>query len=180
MGWVPIHRFFLRFFPFRIFIKTSKVWEIWRYRCASRNPREILHILRWWNLENKIFDLFGHFSAYFSLLNHYISSPGTSENHRKTCGKVSWRYGYDPVHITYPSTRNTSENRRSFFPKIRHFSPNFPEKSFAWNGFSGLIREISRIRLENPFQADFICLKWGRKTHFRPIHPHRGSNAGVS
>ena len=122
---------------------------------------------------------FGHFSAYFSLLNHYISSLGTSENHRKTCGKVSWRYGYDPVHITYPSTRNTSENRRSFFPQISHCFSNCLEKSFAWNGFSGLIREISRIRSENQFQANLICPKWGRKTHFGPIHPHRGWNAGV-
>ena len=61
--------------------------------------------------------LFGHLSVRFSLFNHHISSPGTSENHRKTCGERSWRYGYDPVHIAYPSTRNTSENRRSFFPK---------------------------------------------------------------
>ena len=75
---------------------------------------------------------FGHFSVRFSLLNHHSSSPGTSENHQKTCGERSWRYGYDPVHIAYPSTRNTSENRRSFFLKIWHLFTTCPENSFAW------------------------------------------------
>ena len=96
----------------------------------------------------------GHCLVRFSLLNHHISSPGTSENHRRTYGKRSWRYGSDPVHIAYPSTRNTSENRRSIFPKIWHVFTNCPENSFAWNGFSGLIGEISRIRTENQFQAN--------------------------
>ena len=96
--------------------------------------------------------LFGHLSVRFSLLNHHISSPGTSENHRKTCGERSWRYGYAPVHIAYPSTRNTSENRRSFFPKIWYFFTNCPENSFAWNGFSDLIQDISQMRSENHFR----------------------------
>ena len=148
---------FTNFSDFVFFIKTGPGWEMWKNRDHHRNPREKLHRMGWVPIDFFCFKksmIFWHVSVRFSLLNHHISSPGTSENHRKTCSERSWRYGYDPVHIAYPSTRNTSGNRRSFFPKICYFFTKCPEQSFAWNGFSGLIREISRIRSENPFQAN--------------------------
>ena len=63
-----------------------------------------------------------------------------------------------------------------------HFSGHF-SGTFAGNGFSDLIREIYCGKLAygvgKPISGKFICRKWGRETLFGPIHPHKGSSAGV-
>ena len=97
----------------------------------------------------KDFLFFGHFSVRFSLLNHHISSPGTSENHRKTCSERSW------VHMAYPYPRNTSENRRSFSPPPPVFVSQFvPKIHLPEMGFPASFGKFPEI---------------GRKTHFRQI-----------
>ena len=148
---------FYEFYEFSRFVFSSKHQKYERYGDIVA-PVEILvkNCIGWDGSRSILIFLicFGHLPAYFSLLNHHISSPGTSENHRKTCGKVSWRYGYDPVHITYPSTRNTSENRLSFFLKIRYVSQFVRKNHLPEIGFPTLFRKFP---------------KWGRKTHFRPI-----------
>ena len=170
---------FYEFFPFRIFIKTARVWEIWRYRRASRNPREKLHRMGWVPIDLNLFEFFGHFSAYFSLLYHYISSPGTSENHRKTCGKVSWRYGYDPVHITYPSTRNTSENRRSNFAKnLANFAnnlTNFAKKSRKRPNFKGQLLPDAPLSPQPTIILYMYTRSW--QGGYRPPAPPKGPSA---
>ena len=93
-------------------------------------------------IDLKIFDFFGPKNRYFSPLNHRISTPGASGNHRGTCGNISWIYGYNTVHISYSSSWITSffwVIFRVIFGVIfgGHFSG-----SFAENGFSDLIREI--------------------------------------
>ena len=125
-----------------------KRWEIWKNRDHHRNPREKLHRMGWVPIQTKNTCCFGHFSARCSLLNHHISSPGTSENHRKTCSERSWRYGYDPVHIAYPSTRNTSENR-SFFSNIWHFFRKLSRKNIClkWVGFCVFLKRFFRFRI---------------------------------
>ena len=103
----------------------------------------------------------------FFPINHRISTPGASGNHRGTCGNIFWRYGLNPVHITYSSTRITSISLTCFLYGLRPFC-------LAWNWFSDLIRGIAQIRSENPFQAKLICSKWGRKPYSGQSIPIRG------
>ena len=104
---------------------------------------------------------FGHFSVRVSWLNHNISSPGTSENLRKTCSERSWRNDYDPVHIAYPSTRNTCEHLLAFFQTSDTFS------QIVW---TCLLPEMG-------FPTSFRKFpKWVWKAHFRQINlPYMGS-----
>ena len=153
-------------------IWTPLLAMIFTYRIDYDGSRSIL--------SNRIFrHYFGPKSMIFSTLKHIISSPGASGNHRGTCGNISWSYGPNPVHIAYPSTRNTSENRRSFFQKW----PLFFQKCWKFSKWG-----------RKTIFGKLICRKWGRKTHFRqinlpemgsenpfrPIQPHTGSNAGVA
>ena len=117
-------------------------------------------------------DLFCYLSVHFSLFDHLISGLGASENHRRTYGERSWRYGPNRVHIPYQSTRNTSDDRRSFFKKCQDVSQNDVGKPI-----SGKL--ICHTWGRKPISGKLICPKWDRKTNFGPIHPHRGSNAGV-
>ena len=79
---------------------------------------------------------------YFSPLNHRISTPGASGNHRGMCGIISWIYGYNTVHIIYSSSLITSFVCVMFGVILGSCLRDHFWGSFAGNGFSDLIRGI--------------------------------------
>ena len=118
----------------------------------------------------KIFVLFGPKNHYFSPLNHRISTPGASGNHRGTCGNISWRYGPNPHRADPEHRTERSLAVVPFWAWILCFFFCFfsPKKSIS-------AVNLSRMR-ENVMEISWRQSKSQRNAAYIPELEHRKPN----